>query len=101
MTTITREIINPNFYHVTEGMDYETLCKRINKFKHLFLSKDIKKGEEFSYDYGFSFDEDYKDYPCKCGSKNCCGYIVRAESRWRINKKFAMSNKKNLINNSH
>ena len=26
--------------------------------------------------------------PCKCRSKNCCGFIVREESRWRINKKF-------------
>ena len=25
--------------------------------------KDINKGEEFSYDYGFSFGEDYKNYP--------------------------------------
>ena len=49
--------------------------------------KDIKKGEEYSYDYGFSFDEDYKNYPCKCGTKNCCGYIIREESRWRIKKK--------------
>ena len=59
--------------------------------------KDIKKGEEFTCDYGFGFDEDYKQFPCKCGERNCCGYIVREESRWRINKKFAMSNKKNLI----
>ena len=43
---------------------------------------------------GFSFDKDYKDYPCKCHSKNCCGYIVRAGSRFRINKKFAISKKK-------
>ena len=49
--------------------------------------KDIKKDEEFSYDYGFSFDEDYKNYPCRCKSKNCCGYIVREGSRWRIKKK--------------
>jgi len=56
--------------------------------------RDIKKGEEITCDYGFSFDEDYKQFPCKCGSKNCCGYIVREESRWRINKKFAMKNKK-------
>ena len=62
--------------------------------------KDINKGEEFTCDYGFGFDKDYKQFPCKCGSKNCCGYIVREESRWRINKKFAMSNKKKLINNS-
>ena len=62
--------------------------------------KDIKKGEEFTCDYGFGFDKDYKQFPCKCRAKNCCGYIVRAESRWRINKKFSMSNKKKLINNS-
>ena len=49
--------------------------------------KDIKKGEEFSYDYGFSFDDDFKNYPCRCKSKNCCGYIVREGSRWRIKYK--------------
>ena len=54
--------------------------------------KKIEKGEELNYDYGFSYDSDYKQFPCKCRSKNCCGYIVRSESRWRINKKF----KKNL-----
>ena len=62
--------------------------------------RDIKKGEELTCDYGFGYDEDYKQFPCKCDSKNCCGYIVREESRWRINKKFAMSNKTNLIKNS-
>ena len=56
--------------------------------------KKIKKGEEITCDYGFGFDKDYKQFPCKCGAKNCCGYIVREESRWRINKKFAMGNKK-------
>ena len=67
----------------------------------VYAIKDINKGEEFSYDYGFSFDkEDYKQFPCKCRSKNCCGFIVREESRWRIHRKFAMSNKKKLINNS-
>ena len=55
--------------------------------------KDIKKGEELSYDYGFGYDADYKQFPCKCRSQNCVGYIVREGSRWRINKKF---NKNNL-----
>ena len=48
--------------------------------------RDIKKGEELSYDYGFGYDEYYKDFPCRCGSKNCAGYIVREGSRWRIKK---------------
>ena len=59
--------------------------------------KDIKKNEELSYDYGFSYSkDDLKNFICKCGSNNCCGYIVREESRWRINKKFK---KNNRINN--
>ena len=53
----------------------------------VYAIKDIKKGEELSYDYGFGFDENYKDYPCKCGSKNCCKYILREGSRWRVNSK--------------
>ena len=56
--------------------------------------KDIKKGKEITADYGFGYDEDYKQFPCKCRSDNCCGYIVRAESRWRIDKKFSMQQQK-------
>ena len=52
----------------------------------VYAIRDIKKGEELTYDYGFGFDEDYKDFPCRCMSKNCAGYIVRSESRWRIKK---------------
>ena len=44
-------------------------------------------------DYGFGYDEDYKQFRCKCGSKNCCGYIVRDDQRWRINRKFAKTKK--------
>ena len=52
----------------------------------------IKKGEELTYDYGFGYDADYKQFPCKCQSMNCVGYIVREGSRWRINKKFKKNN---------
>ncbi len=55
--------------------------------------KDIKKGEEITCDYGFSYDADYKQFPCNCRSKNCVGYIVREGSRWRINKKFKKNKK--------
>ena len=53
-------------------------------------NRDIKMGEELTCNYGFSYDSDYKQFPCKCGSKNCVGYIVREGSRWRINKKIQM-----------
>ena len=50
------------------------------------FTKDIKKDDELSYDYGFSFDEDFQNYPCRCGSKDCAKYIIREGSRWRIKK---------------
>ena len=56
-------------------------------------NRDIKMGEELTCNYGFSYDSDYKQFPCKCGSKNCVGYIVRESSRWRINKKFKKTRK--------
>jgi len=57
--------------------------------------RDIKKNEELTCDYGFGYDSDYKQFPCKCSSKNCVGYIVREGSRWRINKKFKKTNRVN------
>ena len=57
--------------------------------------KNIKRNEELTCDYGFSYDSDYKQFPCKCSSKNCVGFIVREGSRWRINKKFKKTNRVN------
>ena len=52
----------------------------------IYAIKDIKKNDELTYDYGFSFDKDYKDFPCRCGAKKCVGFIVNSQSRWRIKK---------------
>ena len=68
-------------------------CEVVGKGLKLWIEsiKDIKKGEELSYDYGFSFDEDFQNYPCRCNSKKCCGYIVRQGSRWRIKKSLTLN----------
>ena len=70
-------------------------CEVESKGLKLWISsiRDIKKNEELSYDYGFGFDENYKEFPCKCGSNNCCGYIIREGSRWRIKDKRKKSNR--------
>ena len=50
--------------------------------------KKISKGEELSYDYGYSFDkDDYKDHVCRCGSKLCIGYIISSDD-WSKYKKY-------------
>ncbi len=40
--------------------------------------RDIQAGEEITFNYGYDL-EDYKDYPCRCGSPECVGYIVAEE----------------------
>ncbi len=58
--------------------------------------KKIKKGQELSYDYGYAFDkDDYQDHICKCGSRNCIGYIISSED-WKKYKKFIIGKFKNL-----
>ena len=48
-------------------------------------SRDIKKGEEITYNYEFEIYEDdpyfFKKHPCKCGSSRCPGYIL-SEDEW-------------------
>ena len=39
---------------------------------------DILTGEEITINYGFDL-EDYRQYPCQCGSAACVGYIVAQE----------------------
>jgi uncharacterized protein len=38
-------------------------------------SRDIEESEELSFNYGFDI-HDYQSYPCKCGAKNCIGYML-------------------------
>lgn len=44
----------------------------------IVAAREISRGEELTYDYGYDL-EDYRDYPCRCGSPDCRGYIVDAE----------------------
>ena len=44
----------------------------------LAASRDIEAGEELTFNYGFDL-ENYREYPCACGSANCVGFIVAEE----------------------
>jgi uncharacterized protein len=63
----------------------------INNKIWIISFKNIKKGEEISYDYGYDLDC-YEDHPCKCGSPNCIGYIV-SEEYWPKLKKILAKRK--------
>jgi uncharacterized protein len=57
-------------------------CEVDSDDEHIWIKslRDIKKGEELFYNYGYDAD-DFEDHPCRCGSENCIGFIV-AEEHW-------------------
>jgi SET domain-containing protein len=51
---------------------------------HIVAMRDIAAGEELTYDYGYTLDDEsveeaLRRYPCGCGSKLCRGTILRLE----------------------
>lgn len=62
----------------------EPNCEAWMTGKRIFIHalRDIKEGEELSFDYGFDVDC-YEDHPCLCGRDACVGYIVSRE-QWDI-----------------
>ncbi len=66
----------------------EPNCESFNEQGHIWISslKNIKKGEELNYDYGFPLEE-YEDHPCRCGTKTCPGYIVPKKDRKKLKEK--------------
>jgi SET domain-containing protein len=44
----------------------------------IFARRDIQAGEEITFNYGYDL-ENYREYPCACGTAGCVGYIVSEE----------------------
>jgi hypothetical protein len=55
-------------------------CEAEKDDDHIWIiaTRDIRAGEEITFNYGYGL-EDYKDYPCRCGSPDCVGYMVAEE----------------------
>ena len=75
-------------------------CEVDIKNNEIWISsiKNIKKGDELSYDYGFEFDEDdFMDHKCKCGSRKCIGFVISSDD-WNKYKKY-LSRQIRLLSN--
>lgn len=72
----------------------EPNCEAWIEGKQIFIYsiRDIKAGEELSFDYGFDV-ECYEDHPCLCGKDVCIGYIVGREQWPDLKKKLAVKDK--------
>ncbi|MEO7413859.1 MAG: SET domain-containing protein-lysine N-methyltransferase [Opitutaceae bacterium] len=51
----------------------------------IVAKRDIPRGEELTFDYGFSFKE-WRLHPCRCRAKRCPGFIVGSFQRWRLRR---------------
>jgi len=73
----------------------EPNCEADNIGGHIWIIaiKNIKKGDELSYNYGYDFEE-YYDHPCKCGSPYCVGYILAREHWKKLKNKKTKKKKK-------
>ena len=38
----------------------------------------IEAGEELTFNYGYDL-ENYREHPCRCGARDCAGYILAGE----------------------
>ncbi len=68
----------------------EPNCEPQNLRGHIWIValRDIAKGEELSYDYGFDWDG-WEEHPCRCGAPTCVGYIVKRSKHKKLRKLLA------------
>lgn len=65
---------NPNdMRFINHSCDPNTFMRVMRNRVEFYALKRIKKGEELSCDYGETHHEG--TLPCKCGAKNCRGFI--------------------------
>ncbi len=68
----------------------EPNCESYIEDGHIWIAalRDIAKGEELFYNYGFDL-ESWQDHPCRCGASRCIGYIAGEEYWGELKKRLA------------
>lgn len=78
---------------INHSCDPNCIIEVIKGHIWIIADKDIKKDEEITYNYGYSFDEsDIEQHPCKCGSKKCIGYILDEDDWPKFKKSLSKNN---------
>ncbi len=67
--------------HINHSCDPNAETEIIRGKIWIIAIKDIKKGDEITYNYGYDWDDDYDQHPCRCGTSRCVGFIL-GEAHW-------------------
>jgi uncharacterized protein len=59
--------------------------------------RDIEPGEELTFNYCYDL-EDYRQYPCRCGSPQCVGYMVAEDHFDHVRRQQALSAEEPVLN---
>jgi hypothetical protein len=51
----------------------------------IIAQREIPVGEELTFDYGYAYNE-WRLHPCRCGAKDCVGFVVNSAQRWRVRR---------------
>jgi len=72
-------------------------CEAVNEDDHIVFvaTKTIELDAEIVYNYGYEFQH-FLEHPCKCGSANCCGYIIAEHDRPKLMKLLRNKRKKSV-----
>jgi SET domain-containing protein len=66
--------------HINHSCDPNAETDIIRGRIWIIATRDIKQGEEITYNYGYDLDDDYQDHPCRCGSAKCVGFIIHFDA---------------------
>lgn len=77
--------------HINHSCDPNAKTDVIRGKIWIIATRNIKAGEEITYNYGYDFSEDYKTQPCRCGSPKCVGYILHRKLWPLLRKAIAKS----------
>ena len=58
-------------------------AQRIDGQIWLVSLRDIRAGEELTFDYGYDL-EFFREHPCRCGAPNCYGYVLAESLRPKL-----------------
>ena len=65
--------------HINHSCDPNAKTDVIRGKIWIIALRDIKAGEEITYNYGYDFSDEYKTHPCRCGTDKCVGFILHKD----------------------